>query len=189
MTTADRRFGLADLISLVAAFAIAFAVCMFVRRQWDGVGANWTTINTITVGWFFAGYLLLTLTAYLGAMVLRRRPSRQEIVASRGRACVLSICVMAFVAIPANWDAFFHSALPMYSLIVLLPFSIAGDPLTAAAAGICTWVALAFASVPDSRADWLDRAGKTTTCMWLLFAFTKPLLDLDVLRALGVSMR
>ena len=188
MTTDDRRFGLADLIFLVAAFSIAFAVCTFVQRQWDGVGANWTTVNTITVGWSFAGYTLLTLTAYLGAMILRRKPSRQAIIASRGRASVLAICAMALVTIPTNWNTFFHSALPLYSLIVFLPFSIAGDPLTAACAGICTWAALNLASVSTSRADWLDHAGKVATCIWLLFAFAQPLLDLAVLRALGVPM-
>ncbi|MEO1529479.1 MAG: hypothetical protein AAFX06_28995 [Planctomycetota bacterium] len=80
MITVDRRFGLADLVCLVAAFAIAFAACLFVWRQWEGLGVRWTMINTITVGWSFAGYLLLTLTAYLALMTLRRKPARREIV-------------------------------------------------------------------------------------------------------------
>ncbi len=189
MTTANRCFGLIDLIALVAAFAIAFAVCTFMWRQWNEAGANWTTINTIGVGWSFAGYLLLTFTAYLGAMILRRRPSRQDIVESRGKACVLSICVVAFIAIPTNWNAFFDSGLPLYSLLVRLPYCIASDPLSAACAGICTWLTLHSASISTSRTDWLDRAGKVVTCVWLLFAFVQPLLDLQVLRALGVQMR
>lgn len=76
----------------------------------------------------------------------------------------------------------------MYVLIAVLPFSIAGDPFTAAAAGSCTWLALNTAAVPRSTSDWLDRAGKLTTLTWILFAFVHPVLDLDVLHALGVPM-
>ena len=189
MTQADRRFALLDLISLITACAIAFAVCVFRRRQWDEYGANWTAVNTISLSWHFAGYWLLVLTAYLGAMTLRRKPSRQTIVASRGTACVLSICLVALIAIPANWNVFFGSALSLYALPVILPFSIVSDPLVAACAAISTWMALNIASVPTSKADWLDRAGKIISCIWLLYALAQPILYADVLRALGVPMR
>lgn len=59
----------------------------------------------------------------------------------------------------------------------------------AVAAGVATGFALHAASVPRTNADWLDRDGKVATAIWSMFAFAQPALDLDVLRALGISMQ
>lgn len=187
MDPAKRRFGIADLVFLVAAFAVAFAVCLFAKRHWDGRNANWSDGNTITFAWSSAGNFLYVFTVYLTAMILRRRPARREFVASRGNACVLSIFLVSLIQIPTNWDALFNSAVPVSFLVVMAPFSLSGNPLAGAGAAISAWLALNLASVPASETDWLDRAGKCTAFTWLIFAFAQPVLDLNVLEFLGVS--
>ncbi len=186
MTSSD-RFGLADLISLVAAFAVAFAVCLFMFRQWNRLEPEWDVVNTLSVGWSFAQYTLLVMTFYCGAMILRRRPSRSAIVQSRGQACALAICVAALTAIPTHWNAIFHTALPYYVLLVTMPLSLASDPLVGASVAICTWLTLKLADVPTAKPTWLDRLGKSLSVVWLLFACVQPILDFEVLRALGVQ--
>lgn len=189
MRNSKRRFELADLILFVGACAVAIAVCVFTKRHWDAGGAKWSTGNTITFAWSSAGYCLATITAYLAAMVLRRKPSRREIVASRGDVCVLSICVLSLIHIPTNWDALFNSSVSLAFLLVVVPFSLAGDPLAGAAAALSAWLALDLASVHRSEVDWLDLAGRFIALTWMAFAFVQPILDLHVLKAMGILFR
>lgn len=189
MTKTNRRFGIADLISLVSAFSIAFSVCIFVERRWKIADTTWNTVNSISAIWTYAGYVLITLTFYQCAMILRRKPSRGDIIQSRGRACITVICVVALLDSLTSWDLFFYPDLAAEAKFLLLPFSIISSPTTAAGASLCAWQALNLASVPKSQTDWLDRYGKITCFVWLLFAIAQPLLSIPVLKALGVPMQ
>lgn len=187
MTRKKRRFELADLIFLVVACAIAFAICMGLKQHSDALGANWSPGNTITFVWATAGFCLVTLTMYLAAMVLRRKPSRQDLISSWGDVTVVSISLVALIHVPTNWDLLFGTPIPLERMILLLPFSLAGEPLAGAAVAVSCWLVLFLASPERAESDWLDLSGRLTAYTWLLFAFAEPVVDLRVLDAWGVS--
>lgn len=187
-TPTSQRFSIVDLLSLVTAFSIAFAMLMVHRRQWSAFGATWTPVNTLTVNWFGLGATLCVCSFYLGLMVLRRRPNRQLLAASPGRAAILAICVVAPLATLASWDSLFASAFSLPATLLNLLFALGGSPLVAAAAGLIAWATVSATSVTRRPSDWLDRSGKICSMIWLLLSFAQPVLNFEVLKAIGFPL-
>ncbi len=160
----------------------------FHRRQWTAFGANWTAINTLTVYWFGVGTTLCVCTFYLGLMILRRRPERFLLANSPGRAAVLAICIASVLAMLTSWDSFFATAFPLPATLLHLPFAIGGSPLVAASAGLTAWVTVSATSSATPSSDWLDRSGKTCSAVWLLLSFVQPILNFEVLKAIGFPL-
>ncbi|WP_150122724.1 hypothetical protein [Rhodopirellula islandica] len=188
MTHTSQRFSIVDLLSLVAAFSIAFAILVFHRRRWAAFGADWTSINTLTVNWFGFGMTLCVCSFYLGLMVLRRRPDRRLLASSPGRAATLAICIASLLAMLTSWDSFFASVFSLPVTLLHLPFTIGGSPLVAASAGLTAWIAVSVTSDAQLPPDWLDRSGKICTVFWLLLSFAQPVLNLEVLKAIGFPL-
>lgn len=188
MTQSTNRFSLFDLLALVTAFSIAFAMLVFHQRQWAAYGAKSSAINTLTMTWYGVGTTLSVCTYYLGATVLRRRPSLKSLVRSSGRTAILAMCFVSLLAVLAAWDSFFASVFSLPATLLHLPFTIHGSPLVAASAGLTGWFTVSVAAHNKYPPDWLDRAGKICSLVWLLLAFVQPVLNFKVLKAIGFPL-
>ncbi|WP_430450791.1 hypothetical protein [Rhodopirellula europaea] len=188
MERSAQRFSIFDLLSLLAAFAIAFAMVAFNRRQWDAFSSSHSALSIFVMNWYAVGTTLCIGTFYLGSMMARRRPTRAAIVGSPGRAAILAICLASAVAKLAAWESFSMSVFPLTATLIHLPFSIGGSPLVAAAAGLTAWGTVSLGTQTKCRPDWLDQSGKACTLLWLLLSFTQPLTYPKVLTAIGYPL-
>lgn len=188
VTESSQRFSIVDLLSLVAAFSIAFAMFLFHRRQWERFGEDLNAVNALTFSWFGIGMTLIVLTLYLGCMVLRRRPRHEVLAASPGRMAVLAICFVSLLAMFTNWGSFFSSVFSLPATLLYLPFTVHSSPLVAASAGLTAWITVYVVTDTRPPTDWLDRSGKICTLLWLLLSFVQPVLGFEVMKAIGIPI-
>lgn len=84
-----------------------------------------------------------------------------------------------------SWNVFFRNV-PLHRILLFVPFTIVGNPVPAAAAGVIAWATLELNDIPSPEKDWLDLYGRFTVIGWGILAVAIPIFDLDVLAAFGI---
>ncbi|MCC9604239.1 hypothetical protein LOC67_27105 [Stieleria sp. JC731] len=179
-----RRFRILDALFITAAVAAAFAINHWLR---SAQVLPKTTLMKVYEAHTLALLVTSTVTWMLGALVLADRSQISNSVRSPGKLTVVSVTAVSLASIAMNWEILFRSHLSPGLRIALLPFAFLSNPSVPACTVISVWLTQFMAGLKRPSSDWLNISGCAIGILWILYAIAHPLLDLEVMRWMGVT--
>lgn len=179
-----RRFRLLDIFVLTSAIAVAFAMFHALESVRP---ASRNLTDQILRGHALIHFIATAITWALSFLVLADSPRRKASFRAPGKLALVLMLATSVVSIAMNWDVLFNEHLPVWLRIVFLPFEMLSNPVVPACVTVSAWLMLRLTDLPRPPSDWLEISGRIAGWIWIAFAIARPLLDLQVMLALGLA--